>query len=323
MYWYYKYPLYAILALLVFGLGYLVYKQLPSHVKDNLTITQAAVDDQDAAAVSAPPARGTPATPVPVNDRGSATAVEALFARQLRAAQEQLANGNLVAARALAQQVLKSGEVQLFDAAWNQAAKIVSRVNTELINSDAPAPEKVRYEIQSGNTLVEIAQRYRSTVGALQRGNSRLSPDVSRIFPGMVLNIYVADWSILVDKDAFKLLLMDGGTLFKVYDIAIGRQGRTPEGTFKVVNKLREPAWTPPGRNIPYGDPENVLGTRWLGLEATGDTDQALRGYGIHGTWEPESIGSAASEGCVRLQNDDVNELFDIVPVGTKVTIRE
>jgi len=73
---------------------------------------------------------------------------------------------------------------------------------------------------------------------------------------------------------------------------------------------------------IPYGDKENVLGTRWISLTATGQTPK-VRGYGIHGTWEPDTVGKQASAGCVRLLNPDVEELFLIVPMGTPVTIVE
>jgi len=212
--------------------------------------------------------------------------------------------------------------VQAFSNAWTEAVDILNQVNTKLLNSDAPAPEKELYEIKSGDTLVEIARRYRTTVEALQRGN-RLNPDSAKIFPGMILHIYRGDWRIVVDKEHFKLLLYDKDRIFKVYDVAVGRQDRTPAGTFKIVNRLREPAWTPPGRIIPYGHPENVLGTRWMGIAATGETDSALKGYGIHGTWEPQTVGTQASEGCIRMRNEDVEELFDIVPPGTPVTIKD
>ena len=62
-------------------------------------------------------------------------------------------------------------------------------------------------------------------------------------------------------------------------------------------------------RPFPYGDPENILGTHWLGLN--------VPGYGIHGTWDTNSIGKQATAGCIRLLNDDIAELYTILPVGT------
>ena len=73
---------------------------------------------------------------------------------------------------------------------------------------------------------------------------------------------------------------------------------------------------------VPFGDKENILGTRWMSLTATGETPPA-RGYGIHGTWEPATLGKQSSAGCIRMRNSDVEELFMLVPEGTPVTIVE
>ena len=94
----------------------------------------------------------------------------------------------------------------------------------------------------------------------------------------------------------------------------IGKENRTPAGNFLITEKLVDPAWTPPGKYIPSGDPENVLGTRWLKLTPTNGTDPSLEGYGIHGTTEPETVGTSCSAGCVRLRNEDVEELYDFIP---------
>jgi lipoprotein-anchoring transpeptidase ErfK/SrfK len=64
---------------------------------------------------------------------------------------------------------------------------------------------------------------------------------------------------------------------------------------------------------IPAGNPQNILGSRWLGLDK--------EGYGIHGTTEPQSLGKQATAGCVRMQNSEVEQLYSIVPKGTEVTI--
>ncbi len=233
--------------------------------------------------------------------------------RLLERAESQLDGGNLIAARSQARRVLRDHQPRKFSDPWRKAAEIISKVNTKLINSDIPAPEKERYQVRSGDSLARIARRFGTTVEAIQRMNN-IEPEQSHIYPGMTLFIHSGDWSILVSKENFALVLYDGEELFKVYDVGIGRQDRTPAGTFVIHNKLREPVWTPPGRRIPYGDPENVLGTRWLGLLPTGETNTALTGYGIHGTWEPETIGTAASQGCVRMKNEDVNELYDLIP---------
>ncbi|MFW6413881.1 MAG: L,D-transpeptidase family protein [Verrucomicrobiota bacterium] len=356
MYWYYKYPLIVILLAILFGIGYNIYKRLPD---DMLSQTEEesgepqSGEQQDGDNGSKQEQReksedGREAEPNGQErdstgreeesdnsdgkprfrpgegwDVASELDLPELTAKQLKAAREQLDNDNFHAARRLAYEILNQATVERFSATWYKAAIIVSEANTEIINSDIPVPEKERYEVRQGDALGKIARKFNTTIGALIRGNAEIDSDRATIYPGTTLSIYRGDWSIVVDKEEFLLLLMDGDKLFKVYPTALGKGGRTPVGTFVISTKLREPAWTPPGRVIPYGDPENILGTRWLGLTPTGETDQALTGYGIHGTWEPDSIGSNASRGCIRLINEDVEELYDIIPRGVKVTIKD
>ncbi len=320
----YKYPLLVVFFLVIVGLGYWVFRNLPEAEmaagEDGLGRSPTAEQEVIRPTIGSPPAAGRDARGLAT---GSQEAPPAGATALLDSARAKYGQADLLGARRAAEAALAQPGVVLFGRAWNDAARLISQVNTELFNSDAPAPEKQRYEVKPGDNLVRIARAHNTTVEALIRGNKNLDNSSATIFPGMVFSIYKGDWRIVVHKSRFVLLVYDGERLFKLYDVAIGKQGRTPAGTFMVKDKLREPAWTPPGKHIAYGDPENVLGTRWLGLVATGDTDPSLRGYGIHGTWEPNSIGSAASEGCIRLRNEDVNELFDLVPVNTPVTIKE
>lgn len=326
---YYKYPLLFMFGLVVIGLAFLIYQNLPEkqpvaeetpETPENVLSPQ---HESPGAAASANPQDPTP--PTPANQLSPVSAVPPSTTQKnlLKAARLKLAQTDLLGARQLAEQILQLPGAEPHTPMWGEAAKIISHVNTTLINGDAPAPEKVRYKVRSGDNLVKIARAHNTTVAALVRGNNTIDKGDSTIYPGMVFKIYQGKWKIVASKSHFTLILYDGGRLFKLYHIAIGKEGRTPVGTFKIKDKLREPAWTPPGKNIPFGDPENVLGTRWLGITPTGATDPTLRGYGIHGTWEPDSIGSAASQGCLRMHNKDVEELFDIVPVGTPVIIKD
>ena len=86
-----------------------------------------------------------------------------------------------------------------------------------------------------------------------------------------------------------------------------------------IDNKLVNPTWYSPEGVYQYGHPKNVLGTRWIGFE---DTD-GLYGYGIHGTADPGSIGKDMSNGCIRLRNENVEELFDFVKAKTRVVMQE
>lgn len=111
-----------------------------------------------------------------------------------------------------------------------------------------------------------------------------------------------------------KLALLEDGQVKKVYPVAVGAlQSPTPAGQFEVKTRLVEPTYYHPGKVIPAGA-NNPLGTRWIGL--------STKGYGIHGTNVENSIGKAASHGCIRMHRTDLEELFAEVEVGDQVEIR-
>ena len=228
-------------------------------------------------------------------------------------------------ARALAHRVLALPGVREYDATWRRAAQIISDINRVFMNSTAPCPEKRTYTVKTGDVLVRIAYREKTTVQALMKLNGNLDP--RRLYVGRKLAYIGGDWSIKVSKSQFLLTLYLDGTLYRIYQVGIGRDNRTPVGTFKVRDKVINPAWDSPEGRIPPSDPRNILGTRWMGLEATGDTSPSLTGYGIHGTTLPDTVGTPSSAGCVRLRNEEVNDLYDAIPEpqanATHVTIVE
>ncbi|WP_420094274.1 L,D-transpeptidase family protein [Paenibacillus faecalis] len=109
-------------------------------------------------------------------------------------------------------------------------------------------------------------------------------------------------YSIEVYPQYHQLIVRAQGQKFKTYPIAVGNPSTpTPVGEYKIVYKGKD--WGP------------SFGPRWLGLNVPWGT------YGIHGTNRPHSIGQHQSHGCIRMRNRDVLELFEIIPIGTKVTI--
>jgi lipoprotein-anchoring transpeptidase ErfK/SrfK len=233
--------------------------------------------------------------------------------RFIESARKQVEGYNYMAARQLATRVFALPGVTEFDRTWNAAAEMVSRINTVFMTSETASPERKAYTVQSGDSLSRIAVRLNTTVGALQRLNG-LDLTNPVIYPGNVLYTLNIEWGIRVVKSKFVLLLLNGKDLYRLYHVGVGRQNKTPVGTFVISSKVIHPAWTRAGRSFPYGHPDNPLGTHWLGLTPTGGTETTLSGYGIHGTWEPDSIGGAASEGCARMLNDEIRELFDFIP---------
>ena len=183
-------------------------------------------------------------------------------------------------------------------------------VNVALLFSPATAEGDLVYDVKSGDTLGKIAERYHTTVELLKKANG-LSSDVIR--PGRALKIPKGRFGVVVDKSQNQLLLTQDDQFFKTYPVATGTNGSTPVGSFKILNKIPRPVWYRQGAVVPPDSPENILGTRWLGLDK--------QGYGIHGSVDSGGIGKQVTAGCVRMHNEDVEELYAIVPVGTPVTI--
>jgi lipoprotein-anchoring transpeptidase ErfK/SrfK len=200
------------------------------------------------------------------------------------------------------------------------AIALLGEVNLTLLKSPLMMPGKEYYVIQSGDYLQKIAKQYSTTVKLIQEMNG-LETDVIR--SGARLLVFNSNFSMRVSKSQNHLDLLMDGRLFKRYRVGTGKFGKTPAVEFTVIDKIVEPPWTRPAdnRQIEYGDPENVLGTRWMAIKSTDHPE--LTGFGIHGTWERDSIGKQSSAGCIRMLNEDVEELFDLVPRKTTVIITD
>ena len=201
-----------------------------------------------------------------------------------------------------------------------EAIRLLGEVNIKLLKSPLMMPGKEYYAIQSGDYLQKIARNYNTTVELIKEMNG-LQTDTIRA--GARLLVFNGKFTIRVSKTQNHLDLLMDGKLFKRYPVGTGKFGKTPSVEFSVVDKIVEPPWTRPSDNkqIEYGDPENVLGTRWMALTSADHPE--LTGFGIHGTWERDSIGKQSSAGCIRMLNEDVEELFDLVPRKTTVIIAE
>ena len=118
---------------------------------------------------------------------------------------------------------------------------------------------------------------------------------------------------IVVSLEDRKLALVEDGQVKKVYSVAVGKPSTpSPVGTFSIQRRAMNPTYSHDGRTVPPG-PNNPVGTRWMGL--------SIKGYGIHGTNEPNSIGKAASHGCIRMGKKDLEEFYTMVAVGDTVEL--
>ncbi len=190
------------------------------------------------------------------------------------------------------------------------AKRDIMALKIALLFSPTATDDSVVYIIKKGDTLGKIAKEYNTTVELLMRSNN-LPSDLIRV--GGRLKITTATYSVVVDRSQNVLILKSNEEVLKTYRVATGINNSTPLGEFKIVNKLKDPVWYKAGAVVPSGSPENILGSRWMGI--------SVSGYGIHGTTQPESIGEHVTAGCVRMREPDVQELYTILPVSAEVTI--
>ncbi len=176
-----------------------------------------------------------------------------------------------------------------------------------------PQPHFVEpYTIQPNDQLRVIANKYHLSWEYLARLNKT---EPRRIQLGQKLKVVKGPFAAIVDLQDFALTVHLQGYYVKRYDVGIGKDGSSPLGKFSVLNKVENPQYTgPDGRVISGDDPMNPLGERWIDL---GDS------YGIHGTIDPDSIGKAASRGCIRLRDKDVTEVYDFLVKDSEVVIRK
>lgn len=222
-------------------------------------------------------------------------------------AKELELKNNLLGAKEVYQKLINeffnSGEV----VNWQ---KKIEDINIKLLFSPAITPKSILYEIKPGDTLAKIAGEFKTTADLIMKSNNLAN---NKIFPGRKIKVWTAPFSVLIDKSQNTLILKSDEEVVKTYIVSTGKNNSTPVGSFKITSKLIDPTWFKAGTVVPAGSPENILGTRWLGFDQPG--------YGIHGTTEPQTLGRQVTQGCVRMANSDIEELYAVISMGTEVTI--
>lgn len=180
------------------------------------------------------------------------------------------------------------------------------------------ATKKAVMDYQRKNSLEVDGSVGPKTIAKINEDMKKNGIVVENLVLDITKEVPKKDW-IIINKSNNTLYHLKGRELINKYSVATGKEKElTPEGKFNIVNKLTNPAWGGAGRHKPIkgGDPSNPLGKRWMGLSIGGGGN-----YGIHGNSAPSSIGTYASLGCVRMNNADVEYLFNIIPKGTQVWI--
>ncbi len=162
----------------------------------------------------------------------------------------------------------------------------------------------MKHTVRPGETLTSISEDYRVPLWEILQVNTLPNPNL--IYPGQIILIpgypdpSTIPYTIYVSLSTRKLSLYKNGAIVKVYPVGVGRMlHETPKGLYIIINKAPNPGG-------PYG-------TMWMSI--------SKKHYGIHGTNDPSSIGNYVSRGCIRMYNEDVEELSRTVPIGTRVEI--
>lgn len=168
------------------------------------------------------------------------------------------------------------------------------------------------HRVEPGESLEMIAARYQLTPELLMKINGL--PDRSALRPGDLLKVLPGPFSAVVSLDRRELVLYVGGMYAGRFPIGIGRDQPRLEGVYGVRDKVRMPAYVGPDQvNIPSGDPRNPLGRAALDLG---------NGVALHGCESPSAVGRDDNRGTICLGDRDVADLFDILTIGSKVTIQ-
>ena len=188
--------------------------------------------------------------------------------------------------------------------------------------------KSVAYTVRDKETLIDIARKFDISFADIMSANGRIDPWLPKInrkilIPNRHIMPSVKRDGIIINLGDLRIYFYKNHLLIGTYPIGIGRSGwETPLGLAEVIEKKTDPFWIPPD-SVREEDPslpkivapgeDNPLGTRAIYL--------SMPSYLIHGTNKPYGVGMKVSHGCIRMYPEDVESLFDLVEVGTKVNI--
>ncbi len=206
------------------------------------------------------------------------------------------------------------------DRMFDPAANLLGRASMNIYRSGTDSETNVDYTVKSGDTLSRIALDYNTSVSAIQKANGMTT---TRLNIGQKLKIPQSVWSIEIRRSDNKLILSANKRLFKIYNVYPGSAiSQSFSGTFRIFSKQKDPVWRVDGQTYQPGSAGNIIGSRWMALKGTGASANAA-GTAIHGTnraGTPDT--SPGAPGYFRMSNDDVKELYDLVPCETSVEIK-
>ena len=198
----------------------------------------------------------------------------------------------------------------------------VARLSKKWLFSRDPYPTDTLtaiHVVKSGEMISEIAKRYKVPYEILMKINNIRDPKLLQA--GQKIKVINGPFHAIVYLSTFTMDLYLQSTYVKTYEVGLGTEkNSTPAGGWKVKpsGKLIKPTWTDPesGRTYIASDPDYPLGSRWIALQGIEGNAKGRTGFAIHGTKDPETIGTRSSRGCIRLFNGDAMEVYDLFVSG-------
>lgn len=178
------------------------------------------------------------------------------------------------------------------------------------------------YKVSPGDALQKIGKHYNVPYEILMKINGMEKPE--SLQAGAMIKVVNGPFHARVYRSTFTMDIFLQNTYVKSFTVGLGKQGReTPTGRWKVADngKMIKPRWTDPdtGRTYESSDADYPLGSRWIGLAGLEGAAVGKQGFAIHGTNDPQQIGAQGSRGCIRLQNDNAIEVYNMLMQGVSL----
>lgn len=241
-------------------------------------------------------------------------------------ATNDIKNGKIIAARIKLNEALRLP----LESSQRDAIKAkLTQLSDVWLFSDKVLPDDnlcSYYKVQSGDLMSTIGKKHNIPWELLLKLNDIGRPENLRA--GARIKVVNGPFNAIIYKDTFTMDLYLQRTYVKSYRVGLGMIGKaTPSGMWLVKNdKLITPNWTDQetGKVFDATDPDYPLGKRWIGLKGLSGNAKGKSGFALHGTKEPDSIGTRCSRGCVRLLNTEILEVYDLMtPNQSQVQIKE
>lgn len=255
-------------------------------------------------------------------------APKAPAAGTVAAGKAKIESGDLLGGRKILNDALVAGTLSAADA--DAAKRLIAEANKTVVfstRSFADDPWGGTHTVAPGELLQKIAFKNAVTSDLLLRING--IADARRLRAGATIKVIQGPFHCVVTKHAFTMDLYlgspgeKGAQYVMTYPVGLGRDDSTPTGSWIVEQRIPNPKYySPRGEGvIEAGDPKNPLGKYWIALTGTDGNAVGKQSYGIHGTIEPDSIGKQSSMGCIRMRNEDVAIVYEMLVSGKSTVV--